>query len=263
VGQRGAPARVKAATADFQLYGDGLISGTFADLVASSSLTLRDGSIRLPNARIQVEDGGKVRFAYLAGPAGSLRLDVDLDGRTSISSVRFGGLVQRYDIAMQIRGNILDPESQLIVAQSDPPDLSQAQILNLLGQSQIFETLGSEFLGKRDERVIGSALASFALPVVFDPFTQQIAKELGLEYLTLEYNAFEGPTLTLAKEIGKGFVFQGRRQLSETVEDIILFDYRLTYRPKFGPRSLRNVIFSVGADQDRPWKIAIEYGIRF
>lgn len=263
VGQSTSPARVKASTADFQLYGDGIISGTFADLVASSSLTLRDGSIRLPNARIQVEDGGKVRFAYLAGPAGSLRLDVDLDGRTSLSSVRFGGIVQRYDIAMQIRGNILDPESQLIVAQSDPPDLSQAQILNLLGQSQIFETLGSEFLGRGDERVIGSALASFALPVVFDPFTQQIARELGLEYLTLEYNAFEGPTITLAKEIGKGFVFQGRRQLSETVEDIILFDYRLTYRPKFGSRSLRNVIFSFGADQDRPWKIAIEYGIRF
>lgn len=265
VGSADAPASVKAVTASFGLHGSGSITGTLTAPVASASFLVDSGTIRLPNARVRIEEGGSVRFLYRGRELeqSEVRLDMDLHGRTALSSVRLGGIVQRYDIQLAMRGNLLDESSQFIQATSDPPDLDQAQILNLLGQRQLFETLANQFLGQRSDQQLAQALAGVALPVVFDSFTQRVADELGLEYIQLEYNAFEGATVTAAKTLGKGFTLQGRRQVTEMQGNRLNWDLRLTYRPPSKYRQLKNVIFSLGADQDRPWKIAVEYGIRF
>lgn len=265
VGSEAAPASVKAVTASFGLHGSGSITGNLTAPIANASFIVDSGTIRLPNARVRIEEGGSVRFLYRGRELeqSEVRLDMDLRGRTALSSVRLGGIVQRYDIQLAIRGNLLDESSQFIQASSDPPDLDQAQILNLLGQRQLFETLANQFLGQRSDQQLAQALAGVALPVVFDSFTQRVAEELGLEYIQLEYNAFEGATVTAAKTIGKGFTLQGRRQVTEMQNERLNWDLRLTYRPPTRFQRLRNVIFSLGADQDRPWKIAVEYGIRF
>lgn len=264
VGRRADPGSVRAVNTSLELYGDGALEGDLVSPELTTTLTVRRGTIRLPNARIAIEEGGRVRVAYdpkdLDQPT---RADVDLHGRTAISTLRLGGSVQRYDIDLRIRGNLLDEESVILEASSDPPDLTQARILNLLGQESLIQSLASQFVGGRDDRALTSALTSLALPALFDPLTERIAQELGLDFLTLEYNAFEGATITAAKNLGGGFSLQGRRQISETIQNRILFDYRLTYRPKVGGRTLRSLIFSIGADQDRPYKISVEYGIRF
>lgn len=265
VGSEKSPASVKAVTASFGLHGSGSITGSLTAPIANASFIVDSGTIRLPNARVRIEEGGSVRFLYRGRELeqSEVRLDMDLRGRTALSSVRLGGIVQRYDVQLAMRGNLLDESSQFIQATSDPPDLDQAQILNLLGQRQLFETLANQFLGQRSDQQLAQALAGVALPVVFDSFTQRVAEELGLEYIQLEYNAFEGATVTAAKSLGKGFTLQGRRQVTEMEGNPLNWDLRLTYRPPSRFRQLKNVIFSVGADQDRPWKIAVEYGIRF
>lgn len=258
------PAQVRASTANIRLSGAGKLTGELASLDFASSLLVEDGVIRLPNARIVLDEGGRVRMLYAADDLTTpLRVDVDLEGRTSISAAVVTPNVQRYTIDLRIRGNLLDEESVVLSARSDPPDLSQAQILNLLGQESLVQTLAGQFLGQRDDRQLAGALAGAALPYLLDPVTSRIARDFGLDYLTLEYNAFEGATLTAARTLGGGFVLQGRRQIAERPGQDLLYDYRLTWRSNRGGRTLRSLVFSVGTDQERPYKISVEYGIRF
>lgn len=258
------PAQVRASTANIRLSGAGKLTGELASLDFASSLLVEDGVIRLPNARIVLDEGGRVRMLYAADDLTTpLRVDVDLEGRTSISAAVVTPNVQRYTIDLRIRGNLLDEESVVLTARSDPPDLSQAQILNLLGQESLVQTLAGQFLGQRDDRQLAGALAGAALPYLLDPVTSRIARDFGLDYLTLEYNAFEGATLTAARTLGGGFVLQGRRQIAERPGQDLLYDYRLTWRSSRGGRTLRSLVFSLGTDQERPYKISVEYGIRF
>ena len=264
VAREKAPAKIRAASTSIDLYGSAALTGDLVSPVLTSSLLVRDGSIRLPNARIGLEEGGSVRVNYRASDLEQpLRVDVNLEGKTALSTTSLGGLVKRYDINLQIRGNLLREDQLLFTARSDPPELTQARILNLLGQESIVESLVGQISGNRNDRVLAGALTSLAIPVLFDPLTERLARELGLEYLTLEYNALEGATVTGAKNLGKGFMLQGRRQLNETLQNKLLYDYRLTYRPTLGGKTLRSIIFSIGSDQDRPYKIAIDYTIRF
>lgn len=262
-------ASLKTSTGAFELYGggtdaDATISGSLSRLTASASMRVFRGMLKLPSARISLEPGGSIRVAYDAGVGGEpvARADIDLEGRTNLTALRFGNLVERYAITLQMRGNLLKEGDLQLQAQSDPPDLSQERILQLLGQADLLESLTQRAYAGIGDRRLQSALTGFALPVVFDPITERIATTLGLEYLTVEYNALEGTTLTAARALGKGLILQGRRQLLDRFGERVRYDLRLTYRLPSTRGLLRRTTFSFGADQDRPWKIAIELSFR-
>lgn len=117
-------------------------------------------------------------------------------------------------------------------------------------------------MGHRDQRQLERALATLAVPALFDPVTEEIARQFGLEYLSLNYGPLGQTTVTAAKSLGKGFMIQGTKEISEPIDGIQDYDVRLTYRPPRRIRELRGLIFSLGLDQDRPWKISVEYGTR-
>lgn len=261
LGTRDKPAQVSAAASQLSLYGSGILKGQLDDLHADAQLRLRSGTIRLPNARINLEEGGSVRVLYESGfESPEFRVDVDIEGTTSLSTVRFGNLIEHYDIYLQIRGNLLDASEQLLSARSDPPDLSQERILSLLGQIELFESLSSRFTGTGQSRgQFERALTGLALPLVLDPVTEGLAKSLGLQYLSLDYGPLGQTSVTAAKWLGKGFSIIGRREIGEPLDGIVDYDLRLTYRPPRRIRTLRDLTFSVGIDQDRPWKIAVDY----
>jgi hypothetical protein len=151
-------------------------------------------------------------------------------------------------------------------ASSDPPDLSKDEILALLGKTDVLQTIGSAsgFSQSETEKRIRDALVSVAVPTLTEGFTSQIASGLGLEYLNIDYNAIEGASLSFAKVLGKGLVIQGRRQITQMPGDRQLdYDLRLTYRLPTRNTNLNRVVFSLGMDQDRPWKLGVEYGFRF
>lgn len=263
-GSRSSPVEVRVANAAFELIGEGTLRGPLLAPNAAADLEVVEGAIRLPNARIALDEGGTVRFSYdpAADPLNTTRLDVAVTGRTSLAASRFPGLVERFDIRLDVRGDMLRPNTQSIVANSDPPGLSQERILALLGQSQIFESLSLDRDGGLEQR-LGQAAAGFAIPVLLDPITADIARDFGLDYLNFEYNAFEGPSVAAAKTLSRSWAIQARRQLVEKPGFAIQYDLRLTYTPFRRNRFARNVVFSFGQDQDRPWKIAVEYSARF
>jgi hypothetical protein len=263
VGDRDDPAEVRAAASVLNLYGTGTLKGRLEDLSADANLLVRSGTIRLPNARISLQEGGTVHLTYDGGLADpEMRLDVDVEGRTSLSTLRFGTIIERYDIYIQIRGNLMHAEEQIITARSDPPDLPQDRILSLLGQIELVETISGQVLGERNQRQLERALTSLAVPALFDPITEELARQFGLEYLSLDYGPLGQTTVTAAKSLGKGFMIQGRKEISEPIDGLQDYDLRLTYRPPRKIRQLNGLVFSMGLDQERPWKLSVEYGTR-
>ena len=263
VGSREDPAEVRAAASVLNLYGTGTLKGRLDNLDADANLLVKGGTIRLPNARIVLQEGGTVHLTYDGGIADpEMRLDVDVEGRTSLSTLRFGTIIEHYDIYLQIRGNLMHADEQIITARSDPPDLTQDRILSLLGQIELVETISGEVLGQHNKKQLERALTTLALPTLFDPITEEIARQLGLEYLSLDYGPLGQTNVTAAKSLGSGFMIQGRKEISEPLDGLQDYDLRLTYRPPRRIRELRGLIFSMGLDQERPWKISVEYGAR-
>jgi hypothetical protein len=256
--------RLRMSTGDFYLGGSASLTGTLSSPDFTSTLLLERGSIRLPNARITIEPGGEINITYRPGPNGIAvaRAEIDMIGRTQVSAESFTGNVERYDVILTITGDLLEEGGLQLSAQSDPPDLSQDRILAILGQGDIFGTGRGEAF--RADRQLQSALVGIALPYVAGGLTERLANQLGLDYLNVEYNSFDQLSVTAAISLSRDIVLSGRRQLSSPLPGVKpKWEVRLSYRPPFRFRALRRFSLSIGMDQDRPWKIMVEYGIRF
>jgi hypothetical protein len=253
-------ATLRTTLATLNVAGGGQIGGSLVRPEVAATLNADSGTIRLPFNRLRIEEGGTMRLAYQIGPAGetTASLVVDLEGRTRLTTLRFGEIPERYDVSVFMRGNLLEEGGLILTATSDPPDLASDRILALLGQTVVFEDL------QLAERRIREALTGVALPAVFNPLTSPIAQALGLDYLEVEYNPFDQAILTFARALGPNLVVQGWRQILDPVGgQRTRWDLRLTYRLPTRRRFLDRLAFSVGFDQDRPWKIAVEYRQRF
>jgi hypothetical protein len=240
------------------------LTGKLSKPVATADFSVQKGNIRLPGGNLRVDPGGSLEFSYhnTANSVATASLGVDMRARTSMTSSQNNGLATRYDVTIGVSGDLLKEDGLNLSASSDPPDLSQGQILAMLGRTDILESIGS---GNRDTKDrVQEALVGYALPSLFDPYTSEIAATLGLEYLTWEYSRNEQASFAFGKSLGLEFSVQVRRQLGEPAPGVRpLYDLRLVYAPKTILRRIPRLNFSFGADQDRPWKVAVEYGFRF
>ena len=256
------PARFQSSTANLYLLGNGTLNGSLQYPRLSSSLYVDKGTVRLPASILRIDQGGTVQVSYQKNRLGSTaKVNVDLEGTTSVTTARTSESdIQRYQILLGMKGDLLDSNGINLSASSDPPDLSQDRILGILGQTDFLQSISSGF--KQSEAV--GAVAQFIVPTLLDPLTADIAKGVGLDYLNVEYNMFDQASITFGKDIGNGFSFVGSRQLSEPPPGFLTrFDVRLIYRPRRVPGALRQIRFFFGADQDRAWKLGLDYGIRF
>jgi hypothetical protein len=178
--------------------------------------------------------------------------------------MRFGNLVERYDVDLFITGDLLSDQPINIRAETTPGDLSTQQVLRLLGQADLLESLTASVKTSLGDQTVQQAIGTFILPSLFDPFTEELARQLGLDYLALEYNALEQTTINAAKTLGRGLTLQFRRQLFEPPAGTRQrYDLRLTYRIPSRHRLLSRTTLSLGLDQDRPWRIGLEFTTRF
>ncbi len=256
------PARLQSSTANMFLLGEGSLQGSLQFPNANASLYVDHGTIRLPAALLRLDQGGTVQVAYKNTRTGSTAVaNVDLEGTTSVTTSRTGETdIQRYSIQLGMKGDLLDSNGISLTASSDPPDLSQDRILGILGQTSFLQNLST---GIKQSEAVG-AVAQFVVPTLLDPLTAQIAKGVGLDYLNLEYNLFDQASVAFGKDLGAGFSIIGSRQLSEPPPGFTpRFDFRVIYRPRRLPGALRQIRFFFGADQERPWKLGLDYGIRF
>jgi len=258
------PARLRAATADLSILGTVGVNGKFTAPMVASILTVEKGAIRLPGGLIRIGQGGSVRFDYVGGQDAPPSLVLDVDGRTSVVTAVTGTSLERYDVLISITGDLLKEGGLNFEATSDPPGLSQDRIIGLLGQTDLLSTFGSETARGDSRKQIGDAFTSFAVPVVFERLTEGLAQSLELDYITVDYNAFDRVSLVAARSLGSGFSLQARRQISTPEPgQPVKYDVRLVYRPRRILGFLSRFNFSVGSDETRPIKLSMDYSARF
>ena len=254
------PGRFRASTADLTLIGAGTVNGKLSSPKVETKLDVTEGSFRMPGGLIRIDPNSTVEIAIGTGAAP--RLSINLDGHTAITAVRYGDQIERFDISIEIQGDLLSEQPLVFTPSSDPPGLDKDRIIGILAQTNLISELGNSNTRGDAERRFRDALAGYALPSALDSFTRSVASSLGLEYVNLEYNTYDQASVLFGKAFGNGFSFQGSRQLSQPPPGFVQrYDYRLIYRPR--GKQAERFRFSIGADEQRPWKIAIEYGFRF
>jgi len=254
-------ARLRSSTTDMLLSGSGTLKGSIEDLKLDALVTVEKGTVRMPAAMLRLDQGGTVKIDYGIQSKGAASVVVDLEGSTSVTASRYGDLdVQRYDITLFMKGDLLQENGLNLTATSDPADLTQERILGILGETDLLQSLST---AGKENTAVQTALLS-AVPGLLDPWTSQLAGGLGLDYLNFEYNAFDLASVTFGKAIGLGLSFEGNRQLSEPQPGFASrYDLRILYHPRRLPALFNQFRFYFGADQDNPWKLGVEYGVRF
>ncbi|MBC8064932.1 MAG: hypothetical protein H7Y17_08890, partial [Chlorobia bacterium] len=103
------PAKFMSSTADIDMSGTGTIEGTLDALDVNALLRVQKGQLKLPTARVSIERGGTIRPSYsVSNGISSARLDVDLAGKTRVVTSRIGQGAQRYDITLDVKGDLLE-----------------------------------------------------------------------------------------------------------------------------------------------------------
>ncbi len=260
------PAKFKSSTAEMDLNGTGSVQGTIANLDFEALLRVQRGNLKLPTARVTIEPGGTIRPTYSTNNGESTaRLDVEMEGKTRVVASKSGQGAQRYDVTLDVRGDLLQDGGLSLTATSDPPELSQDEILALLGQVNLLQGIATGVQRGDAQSQIRDALFGIAVPFLLDPLTSRVASAIGLDYLTLDINPLDGASIYFARTLSKNLVLQGSRQVTQINENFPLrYDLRVAYQLRVGRSGDRKRWnFIAGLDETRPWKIAVEYTFRF
>lgn len=259
-------AHIRATNTNLWLVGGGTVDGSLSYPNVNFATRLSRGLFELPNARIQVEPGSPIRLTYRATPFTEpfARLDVDLEGRTSVPVRRGTDSVERYDVELRIRGNLLEQSGVVLSARSDPPDLSEQELLAILGQRELIEQLASVAVNRpgQGKNQLQQGLLGLALPTLSNPLTQKLAQSFGLDYLALDYNAFDLASLSAGRTLAKGLTVTARRQITETVVGRPKYEFKLQYRIPVRTGNWQRTRLGVGFTESVPWRITLDYVIR-
>ena len=259
----GTGSKVRFGLGQIEMTGNGNIQGPLSTLNFRAPLTVEKGQLRLPNARISLEDGGTVELSYRAGNPNPVAVNVNLEGQTRLTARKALDQYETYEVTLYFRGNLLDPNGLQINAISDPPDLSKDTILGILGQRQLFEALEGSILGRQGAAGLLDPLYQYALPSLTEGFTGKLAASLGLDYVTLDYNPFDQAIARAGKSFGGNFLLQASRQLSEPAFGRKKYELKLTYRLPVEDKFFGRVRLGFGTDQERPWKLTLDWARRF
>ncbi|MBX3111238.1 MAG: hypothetical protein KF857_04450 [Fimbriimonadaceae bacterium] len=254
--------QVNVAAASVNLFGTGVLSGSLSDPNFAAELGLDGGALRLPSNRITLDEDGRIKVLVEGYPP-SVRVDVDLTGRTVVTARQTSDQYQTYTVNLDIKGNLLGDTPLQIIGTSDPPDLTNEQIMAILGERQLIESLADSALGKGSSQGLRDSFYSVALPTLTAGLTENLAQGLGLDYLLLDYNPLDQALVRAGKNLGRGFMLQGVRQLAEPTFGRTKYEIALSYRPPFRDRFFSRVRFTLSQDQDVPWKLGFGWSIRF
>jgi hypothetical protein len=242
--------------------GQGVLQGPLSAMNLRMPLEVKRGVLRLPNARITLEEG-TVNVSMRGDTGAVVRVDVDMTGETHVVARRGPDTYEDYAVTLTFRGDLLDPKGLSIDAQADPGDLSRDEILAILGQKQLIEALAGTALQGQGSLGLRDPLYQLLAPTISDPITGPLGRLLKLDYLSLDYNPLDQALSRFGKSLGSGFFVQGWYQLSEPRLGPRKYDLRLSYRlPRIAGINDR-LRLSLGTTQDRPWRISIDWGRRF
>lgn len=251
-------ARVKSGSLTSNVVGTGSLKGTLEQPDANLDFILKSGDVTLPTSRIRLQPEGTASLSFSRNWDGVTKavLDVSLKGTTQANA--FNGLtVQRYRILLNITGDALSQEGLRIDAESDPPGLTQDEILALIGQLRVLESIAGVSRGNQGNRF--EDILTLAAPAIFAPITRGLEAGLGLDYVLLDFGRGGIGSFTIGKSLGMGFTIEYRGPLGDTTRELgSLEQLVLTYRPVSSNPLLRQL--SLSAILERPGLLKLSFG---
>jgi hypothetical protein len=241
---------------------NGFLLGRLSNPLADVLFTIQSGAISLPTHRIGIEQGGIAHLRYGADFTGQTlpTLLVDFDATTRATA--FNGLnIQRYTINLNVSGDVLSRDELRIEATSDPPDLSRDQIFAILGQRQLFESIGGAISGNFEEQL--RDILSLAAPNILAPLTQGIERSFGLDYVFIDFSQGASGVVTLGKSLGNGFTLEYRRPIDESPRTRAIELIQIIYRPPLRGSLLNRLNVAFGIDGEGLWRASLGYSGRF
>jgi hypothetical protein len=257
---------IQASTGSISAFGSGRLSGSLNSPNLVLPLTVSEGVFALPTNDVSLERGGTINVLYQGSRLrpSSAQVLLDLQATTTIFASSGAEAYEQYDVTLDITGDLLSDGELNIDAQSDPPDLTEDEILAVLGQRDLIESVASSAFGGGQGGGLTQSLITAATPTLTGGLTDTVASSLTLDYLNVFYNPFDGFIATAGKSLGDGLILRGQRQLTETGagEDPsweLELNYRLPLRDSFFSR----VRVGLGIDYETPWKVSIDWSRRF
>ena len=254
------PASFVLPVGEVRISGEGVVTGTLAEPTVSAPLVVAGGEFSLPSGAVDLQPGGSVNVTYSGGEA---RAQLSMEATTSIVARRLADQFERYRVTLFVSGNALAPEGLNIFAVSEPPDLTSDEIMAVIGQKELIEGLVGNVIQRQNEEFLRGALYNLALPALTQGISANLAESLRLDYVTFEYNPFEQAIIRAGRELGSGLQISGYRQLFEPAFGPQRWDLRLTYRLPSRDALLSRVRLGLGSDQDRAWKVFVDWSRRF
>ena len=257
------PAYVSNPSLNLALNGQGLLSGDLKAPRLEAGLAVESGTFSLPSAKIRLEEGGRMNFRYDGARQfqDQARLDLDLRGTTQVTALKNGQTPDRYDIDLEITGNLLQEGGLNLNATSDPPDLNRDEILALLGQTGLIQDL-ARGVTANDQDALRNTAYQLAVPNLTQGLTQSVANAFKIDFLGIDYNVFEGATFTASDTITRGLTLTVRRQLIAEPDRRALQEFLLTWRVPSRDPFLSRLRLGIGVTQEVPWKISLGYSQR-
>lgn len=248
-------------TGNLKLSGTTVLNGDLSEVDIRAPFIVQSGTLNLPASRVTLEEG---TVLVTAGFGGEARAEIDLQGWTVVTARRTSDQYQTYRLNLEIQGNLLDPEGVRINGSSDPPDLSIEEIRAIVGQRDFIQSLLDTALGTGDRRTgITSSVFTLAIPSLTQQFTSDLATALDLDYLALDYNAFDGAIVRGGREMSKGLMLEFSRQISQQNNQALKFELRLSYRPPTKNDFLSRFRITAGVTETLPWKVGITWSSKF
>lgn len=257
--------RVRSSTLDVYLGGSGTLDGSIAAPTLQLPLVLETGVLRMPTARVRLDPGGVADVKienFGSGPV--VRTTLDVSGRTQVTARRSSGQYDRFDVVLEVRGDALAPDGLILRARSEPPELTQEEIIALLGRTDLIRAFASGAAGGGfDSAAIRETIYGIALPSLTEGFLAQVAGQLRLDFVRFDYNPFDLFSVVIGKELGRGLLLQASRQLTQSATEPLKFDIRVVYRPPFRDRFLQQFRLSLGRNERVPWRATLDWSTRF
>ena len=251
-------ARIKSGSLNTNVEGKGSLKGTLEQPDAQIDFELKSGDVNLPTSRIRLQPGGTAALSFSRNWDGETKavLEVSLKGSTQVNA--FDGLsVQRYRILLNITGDAMSQDGLRIDAESDPPGLTRDEILALIGQLKVLESIAGIGGGNQGGRF--EDILTLAAPAIFAPITRGIEAGLGLDYVLLDFGRGGNGSFTIGKTLGLGFTAEYRGPLGDTTREFgNLEQLVLTYRPLSQNLLLRQL--SLSAIIEQPGLLSFRFG---
>ncbi|HEY3282232.1 MAG TPA: translocation/assembly module TamB domain-containing protein [Armatimonadota bacterium] len=247
--------KVDRGSAHLRGQGDLVAGGTLREPTLQGTLDLAGYVDFYRLQRFDVQKGSTVRVYYNAKAATdpSVRSVAVMDpvrARTAIRAISPLGEWQRYWVTVVLEGpvDLTIPETTRsfypfvtsvrttpkyqVSFESDPPDLSDQQIVAALSRGVQFQSI---LQGQNMETVfrqqLADAFTGAIAPQFLEPFQTALAQALGLEDISLVFSFSSAPQVQLSKHVGGPIWLSYRRTLAGTIPE---FQFKMSYR--FLPR---------------------------